>query len=145
MKKHLLFALALIAGALAFVSCEKDPADSLVGKWSFDTEKSQDGFYETVSVIFDNKGGFVFQGEQHYANPEAGQHIMLMEGTYKVNGDVITVHYTRHGWNHNGQIEYVPNWEEYDEEMKYSISGNKLTLTRRIGDSNPHQEVYTKQ
>jgi hypothetical protein len=32
MKKHLLFALALIAGALAFVSCEKDPADSLVGK-----------------------------------------------------------------------------------------------------------------
>jgi len=145
MKKILFFAIALVASALVFTSCEKNGASALVGTWSRDTEKDAGGWYETQTLIINAKD-FVFQGQQHDPEHPDSKDIMLMEGNYDLDGDVIIAHYLRHGWNHNGQIEYVPNWETFDEKIKYSIDGKQLTIIRYYGeDYQADPEVFTKQ
>lgn len=145
MRKILFFAFALVAGVVAFTSCEKKNGNALIGKWSFDTEKTQGGYYETQSVIFEENGNFIFQAVQHPEDPQAFNFVMVMEGTYKVHGEFITVHFTKHGWDHGDGMEYIPGWEPYDDEMKYAISGKQLTLTRNYGEDYASEETYTKQ
>ena len=71
---------------------------------------------------------------------------MLLEGTYELDGDIINAHFLKHGWNHNGEIEYIPGWEGYDEKIKFSIDGKKLTIIRNYGEEHPNEpEVFTKQ
>lgn len=145
MKKILFFAIALVVTALAFTACEKNGASALVGTWSRDTEKDASGYYETQTLIIGEKD-FAFHGQQHDpAHPDFIA-IMLLEGTYELDGDVINAHYLRHGWNHNGEIEYIPGWEGYDEKIKFSIDGKKLTIIRNYGEDYQNEpEVFTKQ
>ena len=146
MRKILFFALALVAGVLAFTACENNGGNALVGTWSRDTEKDGSGWYETQTLIFDGNNGFVFQGQQHDPDHPDQKNIMLMEGKYEIAGDIITVHYLKHGWNHDGQVEYITGWEGYDEKMKYSISGKSLTVIRNYGEGYQNDpEVFTKQ
>ncbi len=145
MKKILFFALALVAGVVAFTSCEKKNGNALIGKWSYDTEKDASGYYETQTLIIGEKE-FAFQGQQH--NPQNPDFIaiMLLEGTYELDGDIINVHFLKHGWSYNGEVEYIPGWEGYDEKIKYSIDGNKLTIIRNYGEDYQNDpEVFTKQ
>ena len=146
MKKILFFAIALVASAMVFTACEKNNANALVGTWSRDTQKDASGYYETMTLIFNNDNGFVFQGQQHYPqNPDAIA-IMILEGKYEINGDIATVHYQKHGWNHGEGAEYIPDWEGYDEKIKFSIDGKKLTIIRNYGEEYQNDpEVYTKQ
>ncbi len=146
MKKILFFAFALVATALAFTACDNNGGNPLVGTWSRDTDKDASGWYETHTLIIDANNGFVFQGEQHDPAQPDMKNIMLMEGKYELNKDIITVHYLKHGWNHNGQVEYITGWEGYDEIIKYSIEGKKLTIIRNYGDEHPNDpEVFTKK
>jgi len=154
MKKILFFAFALVASALVFTSCDNnkkkdepsDPAKQLVGTWSRDTEGDASGYYETQTLIIDANNAFAFNGQQHYPDNPDVIAIMLLEGTYEVSGDIITVHFKKHGWNHNGEIEYIPEWEGYDEKMKYTVSGKELTLIRNYGEEYQGEpEIYTKQ
>ena len=145
MRKILFFAFALVVTALAFTACEKNGASALVGTWSRDTEKDASGYYETQTLIINEKD-FVFQNQQH--NPEFPKSvdIMLMEGNYDLEGDVIIAHFLRHGWNHDGEIEYVPGWEGFDERIKYAIDGKKLTIIRYYGEEyQADPEVFTKE
>lgn len=146
MRKFFIFAIALVAGVLAFTSCENNNANGLVGTWSRDSEKTPTGFYETQTLIIDGHNGFQFQAQQHDPEHPDFIAIMLMDGKYEVKGDIITVHYERHGWNYNGEVEYIPGWEGYDEKIKYSIDGNKLTIIRNYGEDYQNDpEVFTKQ
>lgn len=154
MKKILFFAFALVASALVFVACDNnkkkdepsDPTKQLVGTWSRDTEGDASGYYETQTLIIDANNAFAFNGQQHYPDNPDVIAIMLLEGTYEVSGDIITVHFEKHGWNHNGEIEYIPEWEGYDEKMKFSVVGKELTLIRNYGEEYQGEpEIYTKQ
>ena len=65
MRKFFIFAIALVASALVFTSCENNNANGLVGTWSRDSEKTPTGFYETQTLIIDGHNGFQFQAQQH--------------------------------------------------------------------------------
>ena len=45
----------------------------------------------------------------------------------------------------SGQTKYYDEFEPNDERMKFSLTGNKLTLTREYGTDYAWEEVYTKQ
>jgi len=145
MKKYLFLAIALVAGALAFTSCEKKGADALVGTWSRDTEKDGSGWYETQILTFGDKGEFYFQGIQHDPERPDVNSAMLFEGTYEINKDIATVHYLKHGWSYDGQTEWVP-FDPHDEQIKFSIDGKQLTIIRYYGEEYPNDpEVFIKQ
>jgi hypothetical protein len=146
MRKFLFFALALVAGVLAFTSCENNGGNALVGTWSRDTEKDASGWYETQILTFSSNNGFFFEGIQH--NPERPDvnSAMLFEGTYEIKGDIATVHYLKHGWRYDGQAEWVQGFEPHDEKIKFNIDGNKLTIIRYYGEEHQNEpEVFTKQ
>ncbi|MCR5532331.1 MAG: hypothetical protein K6F10_00425 [Paludibacteraceae bacterium] len=146
MKKCLFLAVALVASVLTFTSCDKkDNANSpLVGVWSYTNEPNSDGWYNVLYVIFKADGSFEFQDEAHDpANPSAHD-VMLFVGKYEVKGDVITAHFLQHGWIHGSTREYVEPFDTFDEQIRYVIEDNKLTLTRQYGTSSPYTEVYLK-
>ena len=62
-------------------------------------------------------------------------------GTYKIDGDMVDIHYTGFSWTNDGEhMEEQTDFEPYDDHFKYAISGNTLTIIR--GDNT---ETYTKQ
>jgi hypothetical protein len=72
-------------------------------------------------------------GQVHY-----GQ---ITKGTYKIDGDMVDIHYTGFSWTNDGEhMEEQTDFEPYDDHFKYAISGNTLTIIR--GD---YTETYTKQ
>lgn len=146
MKKCLFLAVALVASVLTFTSCDKkDNAKSpLVGVWTYTNEPNSDGWYNVLYVIFNADGSFEFQDEAYDpANPSAHD-VMLFVGKYEVKGDVITAHFLQHGWIHGHTREYVEPFDTFDEQIRYVIEGNKLTLIRQYGTSSPYTEVYSK-
>lgn len=136
MKKVLFCALAALA--LAFTACDgNNPNNPLVGTWQHiedygDTRSEQ-------KVSFDGRDNFTYSdfkymGDQvHY-----GQ---IFKGSYRIDGDMVYVHYTGFSWTNDGEhMEEQTDFESYDENFKYSISGNTLTIIR--GEDT---ETYTKQ
>ena len=138
MKKFFIFAFALVVSALTFTSCNgNNPNDPLVGTWAH-VEDYGDARSEQ-KVTFDGRDNFTYSdfkymGDQvHY-----GQ---ITKGTYKIDGDMVDIHYTGFSWTNDGEhMEEQTDFEPYDDHFKYAISGNTLTIIR--GDNT---ETYTKQ
>jgi len=152
MKKILFLAFALVASVMVFTSCENnkkgasDPAKKLIGTWSRDTEGDASGYYETQTLIIEADKNFAFNGEQHDPQNPDFIAIMLLEGKYEVSGDTLLVHFERHGWNYNGEIEYIPDWEGRDEKMKFTVTGSELTLVHNYGEEYEGEpETYTRK
>ena len=144
MKKILFFAVVLVAGALAFTSCEKgNSADSpLVGTWQH-IEDYGDARSEQ-KVIFGESNKFTYSdykymgGQVHY-----GQ---ITQGTYKIEKDIVTVHYAESTWTNDGkEFNKQEDFSLADEQIKYSVSGETLTLTRLYDTGSAYTETYTKQ
>lgn len=135
MKKFFIFALALVAGALAFTSCDKNKVDSpLVGTWECHREDVP--HFLQVNFHADGKLDYREYMEDGIYN--------TMEGTYSIKGDTYTAHFTRHGWNYGEGVEYIPDWDGYDDYAKFSISGNEATITHLYGTSDAYTVTYTK-
>ncbi len=142
MKKVLFFAFALVASVLAFTSCEKNNDNPLVGTWQH-IEDYGDARSEQ-KVTFDERDNFTYSefkymGDQvHY-----GQ---IIKGSYKIDGDIVTIHYAECSWTNDGQ-EYIKqnDFSLSDEQIKYSIEGNTLTVIRLYGTGSAYTETYTKQ
>ena len=146
MKKILFFLVALTTVAITFSACENNKAgDPLKGTWSYTTQPTESGWYSKYVAIFDGKGGFEFQ--DYAFGPEATEahDCNYMKGQYEIKGDIVTIHYLEHGWIHDGQRDPVQDFEPFDEQIQFKISGNKLTITRYYGTPDAYQEVYTKQ
>lgn len=136
MKKILFFALALVAGALAFTSCDKNKVDSpLVGTW--ESHREDVPHYRQLN--------FFANGNVDYREYMEDGIYNTMEGTYSIKGDTYTAHFTRHGWNYGEGVEYIPDWDGYDDYAKFSISGNEATITHLYGTSDAYTVTYTKQ
>ncbi len=143
MKKILFFAFALVASVLAFTSCNgNNPNDPLVGTWQH-IEDYGDARSEQ-KVTFDGRDNFTYSdfkymGDQvHY-----GQ---IIKGSYKIDGDIVTIHYAECSWTNDGQ-EYTKqdDFSLSDEQIKYSIEGNTLTVIRLYGTGSAYTETYIKQ
>ena len=143
MKKILFFAFALVAGVMAFTSCNgNNPNDPLVGTWQH-IEDYGDARSEQ-KVTFDGSDNFTYSdfkymGDQvHY-----GQ---IIKGSYKIDGDIVTIHYAECSWTNDGQ-EYTKqdDFSLADEQIKYSIEGNTLHLVRGYDSEYSWEEDWTKQ
>lgn len=138
MKKFFIFAIALVAGVLAFTSCNgNDASNPLVGTWKHIEEKGD--IRSEQKVTFEGNNNFSYSdymymsGQVHYGH--------IFKGTYKINGDEVNIHYTGFSGTNDGvHMEEQTDFQPYDEWFKYSINGNTLTITR--GD---YTETYTKQ
>lgn len=145
MKKILFFAIALAASVIAFTSCDKKDKENvnpLVGTWQH-IEDYGDAHSEQ-KVIFGESNKFTYSdykymgGQVHY-----GQ---ITQGTYKIEKDIVTVHYAECNWTNDGkEFNKQEDFSLADEQIQYAISGNTLTLVRLYGTGSAYTETYTKQ
>lgn len=107
-----IIALVLVSAMLAllFVGCGSGSSNSIVGKWEIKEEA--EGI--SASMVFEFKAN----GDLAMTSEMNGSEIMSQEGTYKVEGDQITV--TLEG--------------EDPETSTFSISGDKLTISDGSSD-----------
>jgi len=146
MKKFFIFAIALVASVLTFTSCEGNKIDSpIVGTWAQISEDIED------FITFDGKGNYTFIENYYFYDQETGvkiptphEHIVI-KGSFKIDGDIITVHNDTETISMDGGPAEEIEWEPYDEQMKFRIEGNTLYLTRDYGTEYPWEEVFTKQ
>ena len=147
MRKFLFFALAQVAGALAFTSCDNgNSVDSpLVGKWF--TQPAEDLYDE---ITFDGKGNYVAV-EDYYFYDDAGKLIptphehVVIKGSYTIDGDIATVHQTSQTISMDGGKAENIEWEPTDEQMKFKVEGKTLTLTRNYGTDYAWDLILTKK
>ena len=146
MKKFFIFAIALVASALAFTSCEGNKIDSpIVGTWAQIQEDMED------FITFDGKGNYTFIENYYFYDQETGKKIeiphehIVIKGSFKIDGDIITVHNDTETISMDGGPAESIEWEPYDEQMKFSISGNTLHLIRDYGTEYAFEQEFYKQ
>lgn len=145
MKKILFIAIALVAGVLAFTSCNKKDKDKgvdspIVGTWSI-IEEDMDYF-----ITFDGEGNYTYINDYYMYGRDAVPHEhVVIKGSFTVDGDIITVHNDSETISMDGGPAEEIEWEPYDEQMKYSINGNTLHLIRQYGTEYSWEEDWTKQ
>ena len=141
MKKVLFFAIALVASALVFTSCEKNSDNPLVGTWQYIEDYGPDRTEK--KVIFEGSNKFTYS-EYMYLNDQVHYGYMY-KGTYKIDGDMVYVHYTGFMSTIDGEMHEHSDFEPYDDQFKYSIDGKTLTITYLPGTGSDYTETYTKQ
>jgi hypothetical protein len=104
------------------------------GTWEYSTKD------EIFMAIFEPNGNFELR---EYTEGDKEKDYSYMAGSLKIEGNLITLQFTEHGWYHGGQKEPVPSFEPYDEQVQFALNGNTLTLTRNYGTADEKQEVYT--
>ena len=141
MKKFFIFAIALVASVLALTSCEGNKIDSpIVGTWA-QTSDDMDFF-----ITFDGKGNYTYINDYYMYGRDAVPHEhVVIKGSFKIDGDIITVHNDTETISMDGGPAREIEWEPYDEQMKFSISGNTLHLVRGYGSEYSWEEDWTKQ
>ena len=143
MKKFFIFAIALVASVLALTSCNgNNPNDPLVGTWQH-IEDYGDARSEQ-KVTFDGRDNFTYSDFKYMSDQvHYGQ---IIKGSYKIDGDIVTIHYAECSWTNDGQ-EYTKqdDFSLSDEQIKYSIEGNTLTVIRLYGTGSAYTETYIKQ
>lgn len=141
MRKFFIFAIALVASVLALTSCEGNKIDSpIVGTWA-QTSDDMDYF-----ITFDGKGNYTYINDYYMYGREVVPHEhVVIKGSFKIDGDIITVHNDTETISMDGGPAREIEWEPYDEQMKFSISGNTLHLIRDYGSEYSWEEDWTKQ
>ena len=146
MRKFFIFAFVLVASVLAFTSCEGNKIDSpIVGTWAQIHEDMED------FITFDGKGNYTFIENYYFYDQETGKKIeiphehIVIKGSFKIDGDIITVHNDTETISMDGGPAQEIEWEPYDEQMKFSINGNTLHLIRDYGTEYPYEQEFYKQ
>ena len=147
MRKFFIFAIALVFGALTFTSCDKNKVDSpLVGTWEYITDPAPDsGWWGVYIFTFKADGTFNHIDEAHAPGSEEMHDGFIWTGPYEINGDIITIHKAKMGEIIDDKISYYDDYEPEDEQMKFSLSGNELTITRYYDTDYPWTAVYYKK
>ena len=141
MKKFFSFAIALVACALAFTSCELKIDSPLVGSWnnsgkltlidaSTGTSQSYDAHYWLS--FFDNGQ---FQNNVYITGTFDG---VYRKGTWSVKGDQVTIRKQVGGRIQNNNFYNDSSFEPTEEVATWSIKDHYLTLTYSDG----HIEQY---
>lgn len=146
MRKFFIFAIALVASVLAFTSCEGNKIDSpIVGTWA-QIQEDREYF-----ITFDGKGNYTYIINYYFYDIDTGEKIqtphehVVIKGSFKIDGDIITVHNESQTISMDGGPAESIEWEPYDEQMKYSVKGNTLHLIRFYGTEYDFEEEFYKQ
>lgn len=146
MRKFFLFAIALVASALTFTSCDKNNIDSpIVGTWAQIHEDME------YFITFDGKGNYTYINNYYFYDQETGKKIetphehVVIKGSFTIDGDIITVHNESQTISMDGGPAQDIEWEPYDEQMKYSVNGNTLHLIRDYGTESAFEQEFYKQ
>ena len=149
MKKIFLLGAAIIAALTMFTACgdDEEVENALVGTWFYKSEPTEDsGWMSETTVIFKKDGSFEYQDAAYSSEDADKAHdTMFFTGTYSIKDDVVTISYKSHGWIYDGKRETVPEFETYDEKIKFSVQGKTLTLVREYGTEYEYTTEYTKQ
>lgn len=149
MKKIFLLGAAIIAALTMFTACgdDEEVENALVGTWFYKSEPAEDsGWMSETTVIFKKDGSFEYQDAAYSSKDADKAHdTMFFTGTYSIKDDVVTISYKSHGWIYDGKREAVPEFETYDEKIKFSVQGETLSLVREYGTEYEYTTEYTKQ
>ncbi|MBR4349576.1 MAG: hypothetical protein IKP99_02505 [Bacteroidales bacterium] len=149
MKKIFLLGAAIIAALTMFTACgdDEEVENALVGTWFYKSEPAEDsGWMSETTVIFKKDGSFEYQDAAYSSEDADKAHdTMFFTGAYSIKDDVVTISYKSHGWIYDGKRETVPEFETYDEKIKFSVQGKTLTLVREYGTEYEYTTEYTKQ
>ena len=147
MRKYLFFAIALVAGVLAFTSCSKKDKNAptnnpIVGTWIWKTPV-QDAQYSEYTVIFDEEYNFSY--EDLYYREGAFWDGQLKTGTYELDLEksIGTLHFKYAKIWGRGPTQEGP-YEE-DEQIKYEVKGDTLNLIRDYGSEWPWKQQFIKK
>ena len=146
MKKSFSFAIALVATALALVSCEQKIDSPLVGSWNARGTlyvADEDHYYDVLRCFFfiDN-GHFQYNDYFYDGDGVATDEGYILEGTWTVDGDKLTLHKTQFGTCKGSERKYNSNFQPSDEVIKWRIDGHDLHLTRKDGNGKEYEEVF---
>ena len=148
MKKTFLFAFALVASVLAFVSCDKKDKQSdeptisspIAGTW-FASNGENDYFY-----TFNTDGSYQ-RIMDYYMNGRAvvaHEHIVA-DGSYQIENDIVTVKIdTIRISMDGGPFGPFPDFWPAQEKIKFKVEGNKLSLIRDYGTASESTEELTQ-
>lgn len=132
MKKIFSFAVALVACALAFTSCQTKIDSPLVGWWSAPTiivdETSQEREGRNDLNFIDNGQ---FQQNMYYDGTFDG---FYAKGTWSVKGDKVTINKTVYGKISNNNFIPDNSFKPYSEEYTWRIDGHYLYLKDSEGN-----------
>ena len=136
MKKFFAFAIALVTCALTFTSCEKKIESPLVGSWNtrggayiVDISTGQTQYFENAERWFH----FHDNGQFQYFLYTSTFNGYTKEGTWSVDGDILTLHWTKYGVVTNNNTVYNSKFIPEDETVKWRIDGHYVYFTRNYG------------
>ena len=138
MKKILFFALALVAGVLAFTSCDKkdkEDVNPLVGTWKCSVEQDWSTIHYTY--VFDETN-FSFTDQNNVDTK-------IDKGTYELNQAESNgvLHYKTVTFISDVQNGTFP--KEEDLRFKYEIKDKTLTITIGLDWERPQVLTLTKE
>lgn len=142
MKQKFILLMTLIAAVITFSACSSDDDDKassnspIVGTWY-----GEDGGYATEFLF--TSGGAVTATETKLSVPTSR---VRDTGTYRLNGNKLTIRWTKFEiWNN-----FTQKWVTDDEEVEtvvltIGINGNKLTFYSMEGEEDGDPIVYTRR
>ena len=146
MKKFFSFAVALVACAMVFTSCEVKIDSPLVGSWNHRSTLNLDGVeYDALTSIY-----FIDNGQVSYNTSKLEEVIhdnYITEGTWSVDGNKVTFYWQKQGVRHDGVASYDSSFKATTEVCPWEIkevNGRKhLYLTRYQGTEKEFVEEFT--
>lgn len=142
MRQKTILLMALIAATITFSACSSDDDDdkvstsSLVGKWYAEDEGygcefqfNADGTLTYIETMLD-----------------AATSKVLDSGTYKFDGNKLTLHWTKsETWSNYSQQWIVDDTSTETAVVKISLKGNQLTLYPGKSDDSSKLVTFTRE
>ena len=142
MKQKIIILMALIAATITFCACSSDDDDdkvstsSLVGKWYAEDEGygcefqfNADGTLTYIETMLDAPTSKVRDS-----------------GTYKLDGNKLTLHWTKsETWSNYSQQWVVDDTSTETAVVKVSLKGNQLTLYPDKSDDSSKPVTFTRE
>lgn len=142
MKQKIIFLMALIAATITFSACSSDDDDnkistsSIIGKWYTEDEGygcefqfNADGTLTYIETMLDAPTSKVRDS-----------------GTYKLDGNKLTLHWTKsETWSNYSQQWVVDDPSTETAVVRISLKGNQLTLYPDKSDDSSKPVTFTQE
>ena len=142
MKQKIIFLMALIAATITFSACSSDDDDnkistsSIIGKWYTEDEGygcefqfNADGTLTYIETMLDAPTSKVRDS-----------------GTYKLDGNKLTLHWTKsETWSNYSQQWVVDDTSTETAVVRISLKGNQLTLYPDKSDDSSKPVTFTRE
>lgn len=132
MKKFFSFAVALVASALAFTSCNVKIDSPLVGWWSAPTVMIDENLQERMGrndLNFIDNGQF--QQNEYFNGTFDGYYAM---GKWSVKDNKVTIRKNTYGTIKNNNFIPDSNFKPYEQQFTWRIEGHYLYLVDEEGN-----------